>query len=111
MVYVTRKREDNTIMKDNRKFLMLKCKYIIFLLIWFFISDIVSDTLDDEGVSVWPELIDEVHVVVLHDGVKVPQWPDTDTVPDVALAGLLAPVLKVTVCLQQIQCSSGISIS
>ena len=33
MVNVTRKKEDNTILKDNRKFLMLKLKYIIFLLI------------------------------------------------------------------------------
>ena len=51
------------------------------------------DTLNDEGVEVWSELVDDVFCFIFQYASQVWQGPDTNSIPTVSLAGELAPVL------------------
>ena len=59
----------------------------------------IPDTLNDEGVIVRPELVDDVGLLMTDKLAHIPERPDTDVVSDEAVARIsgAGPDLEVTI--------------
>ena len=63
----------------------------------------IPDTLDDEGVIVRPELVDDVGLLMTDKLAHISERPDTDVVSDEAVARIsgAGPDLEVTIAVEE----------